>query len=288
MREEYKKFIGEGSRRAEGVLLATSGRMFDGMSGMKASVGAGSSLDFLEHRNYAPGDDTRMLDWNVYARTEKLTLKMFRDETEPKVDLLFDASKSMNLAASRKAEASLGILGLLATAAQNGHFSTTCHMAGADLRPVANGGKAPLLWDGVEFDGETGMADIFDREPLMMRYRSVRIVISDLLWPCEPERFLRKIAKNAAAVAVIQILGTEDLEPTASGMVTLRDSETGADEKIFLDQTAIDSYKNSLSALRQLWESSCRGLGAVFASVNADELLESWDFTPLAEKGIVM
>jgi hypothetical protein len=78
-----------------------------------------------------------------------------------------------------------------------------------------------------------------------------------------------------------------DIEPAASGMVTLRDSETGDHEKIFLDQPAIESYKNSLSALRQLWESSCRGLGAVFVSFNAEELLKSWDITQLAEKGVI-
>jgi uncharacterized protein (DUF58 family) len=287
MNEQHKKFLMEGAARATGLSLATSGKIFDGMNGGKTGQRAGSSLDFMEHRNYAPGDDPRLLDWNVYARTEKLTLKMFREEINPKLDLLFDGSHSMNLPESEKAAASFGILGLLATAAQNSQFTTRCQITGDELRPIINAEKPVQAWDGLEFDGTTGMFDVINSYPLQMRYHSIRFVVSDLLWAGSPEHFLKKISMHAAAVVIIQVLGQDDIEPPASGTVTLEDSETNQRERLFIDNTAIAKYKKTLARLQEEWEHACREVGASFITINAEELLETWDLSPFAAGGVL-
>ena len=279
MLADHKQFISEGVRHAGSAVLATMGGMFDGMSGLRASVGAGSSIDFLEHRSYTPGDDPRLLDWNAYARTEKLTLKMFRDEVDPKFDLLFDCSKSMDLPESRKAEAALTIMGFLVTAAKNGRFSTLCGTAGKKLREIANLAEPISNWNGIVFDGNDDSPRIFERALADLRHRSVRILVSDLLWRCAPRLFLGKLARNAAAVAVVQVLAEADISPTVRGMATLRDSETGLEDEIFLDQNALDAYDEALTSLRSLWESSCRSVGAVFISLNAENFLENRNFS---------
>src|SRR5580692_9332876 len=63
---------------------------------------AGSSLEFRDYRNYEPGDDLRHIDWNAYARTDQLNVKLFREEVTPHLDLLIDGSKSMALEGSAK------------------------------------------------------------------------------------------------------------------------------------------------------------------------------------------
>jgi uncharacterized protein (DUF58 family) len=55
----------------------------------------GSSLEFADYRNYAPGDDLRGVDWNIYGRLEKLSVKLFEQEQDLPVYLLVDASESM-------------------------------------------------------------------------------------------------------------------------------------------------------------------------------------------------
>src|SRR5215467_4696943 len=84
---------------------------------------AGSSIDFQDYREYQPGDDLRFIDWGIYARTDRLSVKLFREEVTPHLDLLLDGSRSMNLEQSRKAAAAAQLAALLATAAANAQCS---------------------------------------------------------------------------------------------------------------------------------------------------------------------
>ena len=88
------------------------------MKGERRSVRRGQSVEFADYRNYAAGDDLRQLDWNAYARLEKLFVKLFVEEEDVTVHVLVDASRSMDygepnkLDAARRAAAALGYLGL--------------------------------------------------------------------------------------------------------------------------------------------------------------------------------
>src|SRR3954451_1484594 len=66
------------------------------MKGERRSTRRGSSVEFADYRNYTPGDDLRRVDWNVYARLERLFLKLFQEEEDITVHVLLDASKSMD------------------------------------------------------------------------------------------------------------------------------------------------------------------------------------------------
>ncbi|HJN17351.1 MAG TPA: DUF58 domain-containing protein, partial [Armatimonadota bacterium] len=71
-------------------------KLFPGMlKGEKPSPRHGSSVEFADFRTYAPGDDFRHVDWNAYGRLERLFLKMFREEEDLHLYLLFDVSESM-------------------------------------------------------------------------------------------------------------------------------------------------------------------------------------------------
>ena len=65
------------------------------VAGMHRSPYRGFSVEFAEHREYAPGDDLRYLDWKVYGRTDKLYLKQYEDETNLICYLALDISRSM-------------------------------------------------------------------------------------------------------------------------------------------------------------------------------------------------
>jgi uncharacterized protein (DUF58 family) len=65
------------------------------MNGMHRSPYQGLAVEFAEHRQYVPGDETRHLDWKVYGRTDKLYLKQYQQETNLDIVLLVDASGSM-------------------------------------------------------------------------------------------------------------------------------------------------------------------------------------------------
>ena len=75
------------------------------MSGMHRSPYAGVSVEFAQHRAYSPGDDLRHLDWKVYAKTDKLQVKQYQQETNLDLVVLVDASGSMNFGTRLYADA---------------------------------------------------------------------------------------------------------------------------------------------------------------------------------------
>jgi uncharacterized protein (DUF58 family) len=81
--------------RLKGLRLRAR-RVVEGyVSGMHRSPARGFSVEFAEHREYAPGDDLRYLDWKVFGRTDKYYLKQYEEETNLVCHLLLDASESM-------------------------------------------------------------------------------------------------------------------------------------------------------------------------------------------------
>ena len=84
----------ECQRAAEPFEIAIP-RLRSGRLGDHLGVGHGNSLDFVEHRDYAPGDDLRQLDWRALARTDRLVVRVHRAELSPSVELLVDTSGSM-------------------------------------------------------------------------------------------------------------------------------------------------------------------------------------------------
>jgi len=81
--------------RLQGLPLRAR-RMVEGYTpGVHRSPFHGFSIEFAEHREYAPGDDLRYLDWKVFGRTDKYYLKQFEEETNLACHLLLDTSESM-------------------------------------------------------------------------------------------------------------------------------------------------------------------------------------------------
>jgi len=73
-----------------------SGR-WSGTAGTVLGRGTGSSIEFQDHRHYTPGDDPRHINWQASARTGQFTMKLFREEVTPRIDLVCDVSGSMFL-----------------------------------------------------------------------------------------------------------------------------------------------------------------------------------------------
>src|SRR5580704_10380167 len=88
-----------------------------GWTGSRSGRRAGSSIDFQDYREYQPGDDLRFIDWGIYARSDRLAIKLFREEVTPHLDLVLDGSRSMGLAGTAKPAAAAQLAALLATAA---------------------------------------------------------------------------------------------------------------------------------------------------------------------------
>ena len=100
--------------RLDTLSLAMRGRAQGGADGSRRSRQTGSSAEFSDYREYIPGDDIRRLDWNAYARFDRLFLKLFMEEQESLVTVLLDASASMGAkwASARMVAEAVGYLAL--------------------------------------------------------------------------------------------------------------------------------------------------------------------------------
>lgn len=243
-----------------------------GQIGSRLGRRAGSSIDFQDYREYQPGDDLRFIDWGIYARADRLNIKLFREEVTPHLDLLLDGSRSMNLEGSAKARAGAQLAALLATAAANAQCSRAVWISGEGFHRLANDVHSPATWDGLELNSARTPDQAFEMFRPKLRRLGVRVLISDLLWPGNPLQTVRRLREGAAQLFVIQLLARDDATPPEHGSIRLVDSETDQVTEIHVDATVKRQYSENLARLQQSWDDACRQCGAHMTTLIAEDL----------------
>ena len=286
MEERFKQALREGERLGARYALARPEQAPIGQMGAQLGHRPGSSLEFMDHRDYQPGDDLRQIDWAAYARSDRLTVKLFREEVSPHLDVVLDGSRSMDLPETDKARGAVSLTAVLATAARSSGFTHRLHRSGAGFEPVAGGDGPPLAWHGISFDATRSPAAAFADRPAQWKSRGVRVLISDLLWPGDPLPFVRRLAEGAAALHVVQLLAEADQTPPQRGNVRLVDSETEGTQELYIDAGAQQRYQQMLNRQQQAWHAACRQVGAAMSTVVAERLVKG-EVTPMVESGLL-
>jgi uncharacterized protein (DUF58 family) len=283
MNAALRNFLVTGEQAAVRYALGIPRHAPVGVSGATLSQRAGSSLEFKDHRAYEPGDDLRHIDWNAYARTDQLTIKLFREEVTPHIDVVLDGSRSMDLEDSPKAGAAVALSAFFAAAASRAGYSHSAWLLGDGCQPIANGNRSPATWDGIAFDhtGEPGQ-----RLP-PWRPRGTRVLVSDLLWLGDPLLTLRPFAERSAVTVVIQLLAQADAEPPEGQSLRMVDAETGQIREIHVDALAARRYCDALTRHQENWHLACRQVGATFVVLIAEDLLRDWDLDVLVAAEIL-
>ena len=246
-----------------------------GGGGSRAGRRAGSSIDFQDYRDYQPGDDLRFIDWGIYARTDRLTVKLFREEVAPHLDIILDGSRSMNLEQSEKGMAAAKLAALLATAAANAQCSQAVWLSGEGFQRLPNDTLTPSAWDKLIWDSRRTPAQSLEIIPPKCRKLGVRVFVSDLLWPGEPLPVLRRLREGAAALFVIQLLARADANPPEFGNLRVVDSETSTENEIYIDSIIAKQYTSNLARLQQSWADACRQCGVSMTTLIAENLENS-------------
>ena len=279
---------------AEGVRLGSARRLLlprdsmRGAAGGRLGVSAGSSLDFHDYREYHPGDDLRHLDWGVYARSDREIVKLYREEVEPKLDIVLDISASMDLVDTRKGDAALMLAAALGTAARGSACTPSLWLAGNRLAPSPSArGCSPEEWRIEGFGEASSPYDALVGATPSFRRNGIRVFISDLLWLGEPAKVLARLADGASALFVVQLLAASEEEPPEHGRYRLADVETGETLDVFLDGAALATYRATLAAHRERWSRACVAAGAVFTSVTDADVGPESRFEALERAGLL-
>ncbi len=240
-------------RRLEQLELASRRRTAGRMKGERRSTKRGQSVEFADYRNYTHGDDLRQLDWNVYARLEKLFIKLFVEEEDVTVHVLVDASASMNfgepnkLDFARRAAAALAYLGLAHLDRVSVAFLGDGHAS--SLRPLRGKGR---VFEVFRFLSEpraerlTGLATAAREYAGRLRGSGPLLLISDLMDPGYLDA-LRDLAGTRCQLSVLHVLAPEELDPEVPPDARLVDSETGQGIEVTGDDDLVDRYRTRLA-----------------------------------------
>jgi uncharacterized protein (DUF58 family) len=203
------------------VGLAARLPMSGQMSGQHRSPHRGSSVEFAEYRKYAPGDDIRLLDWRVYARSDRFYIKEFEADTNLRAYFVVDCSGSMGFGkpGATKLDYARRIVGALASVAvqQGDAVGLACVNDGVTLEIPARRRPAHLrhLFDGlreVRAHGGTGLAEAVHLLAEKVPKRSMVVVVSDCF--SEPGALLSSLQHASFRrhdVALFHLLDREEV-----------------------------------------------------------------------------
>jgi uncharacterized protein (DUF58 family) len=283
------EFMGKLEHLSLVVTRAFAGRMH----GERRSIRRGTSVEFADYRNYVLGDDLRYVDWNVYARLEKLFLKLYIDEEDLHVHLLIDTSRSMGFGAPGKLLAACRVaaaLGYIALASFDRlSVSAFNDRLGTRMRTLRGKGNASTLFTwlkGLSADGVSDFTRVFSDYALLARRPGPVIIISDFFAP-GLEEGLRSIVGRKFAPTLLRVLAPEEVEPPYTGDLRLVDSETGDTREITITGGVLARYKQRLQAHREWLEGVAGRFGVNYIETATDEPFENLVLRYLKARRIV-
>jgi uncharacterized protein (DUF58 family) len=281
-------------RQLERLLLLMRSPVRGGLKGGRRSVKRGQSVEFADYREYALGDDLRQLDWNVYARLERLFVKLFIEEEDVTVTLLIDASASMASGRPQKllfAKRAAAALGYIALASEDRVIVSA--MAGRASRRRnglrGSGRVFRLLSDlsSVEpAEGPTDLVAAARHAGAQLTGRGVVVLVSDLLDPAA-DRVIRELAATGSELVILHVLSPDELDPAIEGDLRLVDSETGDAVDVTADLGTLDAYKSRLAAWKQGFADLAARRRASYVDLSSDTNLAELMFAELRRRRVL-
>lgn len=255
----------------------------------------GSSSDFTDYREYMPGDDVTKIDWNAYARFQKLYLKLFLDERQVHTRIYIDASRSMDYGRSDKASKAIEIAATFA-------YLSICEMDKVSVFYIKDSkiydvmvnvlGKESYYnsigkLNEIEFDGDSYISDSII--PSTVGYGDgLSIIISDFLTDNNYESAIDHLISKRRDVLCIQVLDKEEIKPTIRGKSHFIDCEDS--NKIYrknINKDVAIAYQKALEFVKDRIRSYCIARNASYMMVSSNEKINNIFLKDLPDKGVV-
>ncbi len=276
-------------------LELVSRKIFMGrMKGERRSKRKGQSVEFADYRNYVVGDDLRHLDWNLFARLDRLFIRLFIEEEDLHLYILIDNSLSMDFGSPSKLRyaqqvaAALGFVGLVnldrvVVEAFNDHLTQSM--------PAARGRRS--LWRLMDFLNKVEPAGPSDLKRALKTFslkcsgKGIVILLSDFMDKGGFEEALRYLIARQLDIYVIQILSQEEIEPEVVGDLRLTDVEDDDVAEITVTGPLLKRYKQNLAAYRASLHEFCTRRGVAYLFTSNQVPFERLVLTYLRQRGLV-
>lgn len=234
--------------------------------GAQPTPATGFTREFKDYRQYTPGDDYREIDWRLYARLEKLFIRLFEEVQEFHVHVIVDTSRSMVDPFGQKRVVALRLAAALSYLALiNGHRVSLLRLGDRveqELHPLKGQGHVHNLLrrlEGLEFDGVTQL------EKAMRGFRPSRdrkgivFLISDLFGTSleDAAEASRAMARWPVESHVVQVVHPREASPDLSGELQLLDVETGETRRMWLTKKDVEQYRATFDAFVERVHQAC-------------------------------
>jgi len=196
---------------AERLTLPLKGNVWRSQSGDFLGKGSGSSMDFQDHRNYVPGDDPRHINWQAYARSGTYTMKQYREEIRPTIDLVMDVSPSMFFDQEKEKRCS-ELLYLIYTIAMKNGADFSCHLlSGREHVMLSPENIVTQSWKSrIPNNEELDTQAAPELQRINFMPGSIRIFISDLLFEGDPAPHIHSlVGKQGKPILIVPYLKQE-------------------------------------------------------------------------------
>lgn len=273
----------------------------DGLfGGNRRSAAYGSSAEFADFREYNPGDDLRRIDWNLYARFEKLMLKLFVDERQLHHRIYLDASASMDWGEPNKADAALKLaaaLGFLSVQAMDRVTFYAIHENSCeDLCRTVVGREAFYnaagILDRLKFFGEGDMGAAICGQEDPGKGDGLSVIISDFFTDSDWRSAVDRLLFLGREVHLIQVISRDEITPELSGKVLMLDAESFDEEdernyRTEITRSSVKAYEEAFEFHQKELRDFCAARGVGFVTVCSDESIERMLFQKATEVGLI-
>ncbi|MGN0822423.1 MAG: DUF58 domain-containing protein [Candidatus Gallimonas sp.] len=255
----------------------------------------GSSCEFADYRDYIPGDDIKRVDWNAFARFDRLYLKLYLDERQLHTRIYIDASKSMAYGNGKKDVQAIRIAATIA-------YLSVCEMDKVSIYAVVGGQTQEILsglhgkeayfasigkLNDVVFDGESRLSEAL--LPASVGYGDgLSVILSDFLTDENYEDGIDRLAERKRDILCVQILSKEELNPKLRGKMHLYDSENHARfYRKNINREVVRAYRLALEYATDRIRGFCASRGADYLLVSAEDSVHKIFFEKLTDMGVL-
>jgi uncharacterized protein (DUF58 family) len=255
------------------------------VAGLHRSPFHGFSIEFAEHREYAPGDDLRYVDWKVFGRTDKFYLKQYDDETNLICQIVLDVSESMSyrgpaaaLSKFEYAQALAASLAWLVLRQQDAvGLVTFDEQIRTNLRPSSNPSHLQQVLQVLEsapLTARTAAGPILHELAERMRKRSVVVILSDLFDEVDAILAgLKRFRHRRHDVILFHVLDPAELDFTFSRPAAFRGLE--GMPRVTVDPRSLrKAYLKEMDQYLQALSIGCRRIGVDYQQVRTDTPLD--------------
>lgn len=276
-------------------LELVSRKIFRGrMKGERRSKRKGQSVEFADFRNYVPGDDLRFIDWNLYARLDRLFIKLFLEEEDLHFFCLIDTSTSMEfgeptkLLYAKQLAAALGFIGLCrADRVKIETLGATRRTPGPTLRGRSSMWRMLDYLEHVEPGENVTLTQGIKEFCIRNSGKGILVLISDLMDKTGYEAAFRYLTAQQMDVYVIHVLSQEELDPDVKGDLKLVDCEDDDIAEITVSRPLLDRYKRTLAAFIEGSREFCARRGMSYLMTSTQNPVDNLVATYLRKRGLV-